>query len=324
MEGPVDLAEVGKPVAGPPDPSPVGRGPSVDRLLSAGRLSATTPWILGVMVFLATLATGATLSGARAAVSLRQALDGRRTVQVVEADPVARSAAAVRALAFLEDDPAVAEVTLVPEAEVRSLVGPYLGTDRLDAELPVPALLDVTLADPDQARADGTDGRLARELRRIAPAVRLDRSADWAEPVRRFLTLAAALAAAVLLLAVAAMTAAVVLAARAALDAHRPTIATLHLLGATDRQVARLFERRVVRDAVAGIAVGWAIGAALFLGVAGWMASLGLGMATDETGGAGVERWAVALATLAVPLGAVALTRLSTGWTVRGSLRRMR
>ena len=59
----------------------------VERLLSGSRLSTTMPWILGVMLALATLATGAALSGALAALSLRDALSERLTVQVVEGDP---------------------------------------------------------------------------------------------------------------------------------------------------------------------------------------------------------------------------------------------
>jgi len=295
---------------------------SVERLLSAGRLSATMPWILGLMVFLATLASGAALSGARAAVSLRATLDGRLTVQVVEGDSVVRSSLAGRALARLQGDPAVADAALVPEAEVRSLIAPYVGAGELDADLPVPALIDVTLS-----RGGGAEvaARLARELEALSPAVRVDESADWAAPVRRFLTLAAALAGAVLVLSGAATTAAVVLAARAALDAHRATIATLHLLGATDRQVSRLFERRVVRDGRDGIGAGWLLAVVAFLMVAGWTRTLGIGIGSDGAGGGGdLNRWLVAAATVAVPLGAIALTRLSTRVTVRGALKRMR
>ena len=132
-----------------------------------------------------------------------------------------------------------------------------------------------------------------------------------------------------LLLAVAATTAAVVLAARAALDAHSSTIATLHLLGATDGQVSRLFERRVVRDGRMGIAAGWALGLALFALAAERTGRLADGFAMAGGGGGGwvaglPTRWLVAAATVLVPLGAIGLTRLSTRWTVRSALGTMR
>ena len=50
----------------------------------------------------------------------------------------------------------------------------------------------------------------------------------------------------------AATAAVVVLAARAGLEAHRATIEVMHMLGSTDVQVARLFQRRIARDAAIG------------------------------------------------------------------------
>ena len=48
------------------------------------------------------------------------------------------------------------------------------------------------------------------------------------------------------------------LAARAGLDTHRDTIEVLHMLGSTDLQVARLFQRRIAFDTLLGGAVGTA------------------------------------------------------------------
>ena len=61
---------------------------------------------------------------------------------------------------------------------------------------------------------------------------------------------------------VGATAATVVLAARAALDTHRGTIEMLHLMGATDVQVARLFQRRIALDALFGGLVGFILGGA--------------------------------------------------------------
>src|SRR3546814_17822173 len=44
----------------------------------------------------------------------------------------------------------------------------------------------------------------------------------------------------------------VVLAARAAHNSHRTTIEVLHLMGSTDVQIARLFQRRIAFDALFG------------------------------------------------------------------------
>ena len=62
-----------------------------------------------------------------------------------------------------------------------------------------------------------------------------------------------------------ATAATVVLAARAALDTHRGTIEVLHLMGATDVQVARLFQRRIALDALFGGVVGFGAAALALL-----------------------------------------------------------
>jgi cell division transport system permease protein len=64
----------------------------------------------------------------------------------------------------------------------------------------------------------------------------------------------------------AAMSAAVVLAARGALDTHRSTIEIMHGIGATDQQVASLFQRKIALDSLVGSVAG-GIAAALVLGV---------------------------------------------------------
>jgi cell division transport system permease protein len=74
---------------------------------------------------------------------------------------------------------------------------------------------------------------------------------------------------------VAASAAVVVLAARAALDTHRGTIEILHMMGATDIQVARLFQRRIALDALFGGATGLILAAAVLYGLGDRVAALG-------------------------------------------------
>lgn len=64
-----------------------------------------------------------------------------------------------------------------------------------------------------------------------------------------------------------ATAAVVLLVARSGLDTHRDTIEVLHMLGSTDVQVARLFQRRIAFDTLLGGLVGAtvAIGLVAFL-----------------------------------------------------------
>jgi cell division transport system permease protein len=66
-----------------------------------------------------------------------------------------------------------------------------------------------------------------------------------------------------------AAAAAVVLAARSALDTHRFTIEVMHGIGATDRQITHLFQRKIAIDALVGSLAGGAAAALVLALLAG-------------------------------------------------------
>ena len=96
--------------------------------------------------------------------------------------------------------------------------------------------------------------------------------------------------------------AAVYLAARSALGTNRGTIEVVHLLGGTDSQIARIFQRSIGFDAVLGGAVGLAVGLGVVLLLGAQFGALGSGM----TQGAGLG-WLDWVAIALVPLVALAL-----------------
>lgn len=239
--------------------------PSTDRrvLDEVGGLRAMT-WVMAIMLFLTMLAAALGLGTAGAARLLDRQLAGRLTVQVVQGDPVRRDATAARIVAALRRLPEVARATPVDRAELTRLLSPWLGSDGADPQLPVPAMIDVDLAGGDAA-----DTRIAATVHAISPAARVDRHERWMSPVSGFMTSLTWLALALVLLMAGATAAVVVLAARAGLEAHRPTIEVMHMLGSTDVQVARLFQRRIALDALFGGIVGGvaALGVIAIIGV---------------------------------------------------------
>jgi cell division transport system permease protein len=270
-------------------------------------------WVLAIMLFLTVLAAALGLSTRNATASLSRQLAGRLTVQVSLADPARRDAAAARALAVLRADPLVAGVRAVPRAELARLLAPWLGVDGSDPELPIPALIDVDLRDDAPATAAAIATRLAARV----PEARVERHEAWMSPVSSFMALVTGLAALLVLLMAAASAAVVVLATRAGLDAHRPTIEVMHMLGSTDVQVARLFQRRIARDA----AVGGLVGGLAALLVVAFLGSRAATLGSDLLGGLalGAGGW-IALGLL--PLAFVALAAAAARVAVTLALRR--
>ena len=241
------------------------------QFLPEGRLSGPMPWVIAVMMFLTVLAAAAGLGLFRTAGAIGTQLAGRATVQIAEGNPE-RRAALVRAVkSGLDSQPYVRSVMPVDEVELRTKLQQWLGADGMDADLPVPALIDVDLV-PSSATATGqspdTDPalqRLRRTVAAITPQARVEPHADWLGPVARltrFFGIIAAMVVGVMLLAMVAIMA---LAARSSAKMHEKTLDLLHLVGATDAQIIRLFQRRLALDAAFGGLIGFALAAAVLI-----------------------------------------------------------
>lgn len=253
------------------------------RLLDEGQRTRAMLWIMAIMLFLTTLAAALSLGMATAREALDRQLAGRLTIQLVEAEAARRDAAVGAIVQRVRALPQVTRVAEVDRARLAELLQPWLGDAGYDAELPMPAMIDVDLASGDPAAI----AAVMRAARGVAPTARIDRHARWLSPVAAFLTTITFFAAGLVVLMALATTAVVLLAARAGLDMHRDTIAVLHMLGSTDRQLARLFQRRIALDTLFGGALGTlvAMGAIWLLGLqAGALGSELLGgIALDRT-----------------------------------------
>ena len=216
------------------------------RLLDEGRRTRAMTWIMAIMLFLTVLAGALGLGMFAATAQLDRELSGRLTVQIVEPIASLRDSQAAAMVATLARAPGVARAREVDRAHLAELLRPWLGDAGLDPELPMPAMIDVEL------RPGGDVAAIEQAARRIAPGARVDRHAQWLSPVRSFMTTMSWLAAGLVLLIAGATAAVVLLAARAGLDTHRDTIDVLHMLGSTDIQIARLFQRRIAFDTLLG------------------------------------------------------------------------
>jgi cell division transport system permease protein len=283
--------------------------PADRRLLPEGRASGPMPWVIAIMVFLTVLAAAAGLALAAAARGLGDQIAGRVTIQIVEADRESREVQAAAVIAAVQKVPGVLAVVPVGDEQIARLLEPWLGKTGL--ELPAPALIDVDLA-PDALPV------LRAAVARAAPAARLDGHAQILAPLLRLIRTLRWLAIAVVALMGVATGACVVLAARAALNTHRTTIDVLHLLGATDLQIARLFQRRIALDALFGGGLGFVGGALVLALLASRIGEVG----SELLGAARLEAvsW---LALLGVPLAGALLATAAARLTVERALRQI-
>lgn len=283
-------------------------------LLPEGRLTGPMPWVLAIMMFLTVLAAAAGLGLGNAARSLDADIGNRITVQIVEANPDLRDAQARLAEKALGTLAGVTAVRRVSPEEMKALLEPWLGEGGLEGDLPVPAMIDAELTPDAYGRLDV----IRAAVREVAPSARVDDNAQWLAPLARLIAALEWLSAGLVLLMVGATAATVVLAARAALDTHRGTIEVLHLMGATDVQVARLFQRRIALDALFGGAVGLGAAALVLLVIGDRVGALG----SELLGSAGLPllSW---LILAALPVGGVLLATLVARMTILRALGRL-
>jgi len=233
-------------------------------------MQGPTPWVIAIMMFVMVVIAAAGLSLANAAGVVSRGVENRYSVQI--ANGAAKASAAEAAV---RRTPGVAAVRSIPEAEMRKTLERWLGPEGAKADLPLPALIDVDLKPGISPRA------VAAKVEAAVPGARFVAHGATLKPILRAIHSLTWVAFAIVLMIALATAAAVVLAARSALAANRPTIELMHGVGATDNQVARLFQRRIAIDSLSGGVAGALAAGVVLLVIAGGRAA----WVEDVTGG---------------------------------------
>lgn len=212
------------------------------RLLPAEGLHGPTVAVMAMMSFVMIVVAAAGLALANAAGVVVSATQSRYVIELpaTSASDLPRAVAAARAV------PGVRNVVAVPQSEMRKTLERWLGDSANSPDLPIPSMATVELA------PGARSATVASAVQATVPAARISAESAELKPLLGSLRALQWLALALVLLMTIATAAAIVLAARGALDTHRSTVEIMHGIGATDRQVTRLFERKIAIDAIAG------------------------------------------------------------------------
>ncbi len=272
------------------------------------------PWVIGVMLFLSALAIASAVAIGNGIDRWSQGLASNLTVQVVVADPDERAHQTEAALRLLRATPGIADASLLASADVMALVSPWLGELPIDANLPIPNLIDVTLdgATPVNSAA------LAERLKVAAPGAELDDHQAW---LGQILDLAAAvrlLLIAVVVMVVLSTIAIVIFGCRAGLATHAEPIAIMHLMGAEDSMISRAFDMRYLAHGIKGGIVGIIFALITLWLISRMAAELGEGLVSAFAPSNDFAFWL-----LLMPLFAAILTMSTARLTVRRALREM-
>lgn len=284
--------------------------------LPKGRLTGPMPWVIAIMMFLTVLASAAGLAMDAAARSLSAEVADRITIQIAQPDAELRTRAVRRVVTLLGETAGVGNIAVVPEAALAQQLSPWLGSDMALGDIPVPALIDADFAVP-QAEREARIAALDKAVRAIDGAARIEPHGRYLAPLARLVGAVGLIALGCVALMALATGAVVVLAARGAHATHRATIDIMHMLGATDAQVVRLFQQRMMLDAAFGAAIGFAAAIVIILILGEAMRSV----TSDLVGAASVPGAGWPLLAL-LPLAGVGVAWLSARLTLQNALRR--
>ncbi|MDJ0894138.1 MAG: cell division protein [Alphaproteobacteria bacterium] len=244
----------------------------------SGRL---LPGIIGLMVFLATLALAGSLALNSAVLRWTAGLSESLTVQIAEplSEPTAGAAATPgfeaarqrvrmdqavdKALTILRETPGIASADAIGDDQIATLLEPWLGRSVIGADLPMPRLIEVQIADQAALDLNALRTSLAGEV----PGAAIDDHSLWRQQLVDFARAVEGVSIVIVLLIGGAASAVVVYATRSGLMVHRETIEVLHLIGAQDSYVAGQFQSRAVGIALKGGLIGLALALATLMGL---------------------------------------------------------
>lgn len=215
--------------------------------------------VITIMCFLACLTVGAVYMIRQSANAWLADIASEVTVQVVPRDGADNEQVVQQVATFLREQAGVSRVTPLSAKESAALLEPWLGViEDLDA-LPLPRLIALELdrtapADLDAVRAGLSNG---------FQGATLDDHRRWQQQITTITHSFSLGGLAILALVAMATTAIIVSATKSSMASNREIVEVLHFVGATDRFIAREFEKHFFR---LGVRAGL-VGAVLALGV---------------------------------------------------------
>lgn len=271
------------------------------RLIPSSGMRGPVPLLIAIMTFVIVVVAAAGLALANTASVVKAGVENRYSIQI--SDGASKAPAAISEARRL---PGVARVEQVAPEDLRRTLERWLGPAASEADLPMPAIIDVDL------RPGADPARIESAIEAAVPGARFIAHRTSLEPLLKALRGLTLLAIGLVLLIALASAAAIVLAARGALDTHRSTIDVMHGIGAEDSQIVHLFVRQIAIDALSGGLAGAAAAGLVIALILG-----GAGTATLLSGSPPLS-WNDALLLLMLP---IAIALLATQ-VARGALMR--
>ncbi|MCH9764376.1 MAG: ABC transporter permease [Alphaproteobacteria bacterium] len=217
--------------------------------------------VISIMCFLACLTAGAVYMINQSADAWMRDVASEITVQVDAKEGQDTSKVVQRVADLLQSQPGIADVDILSSAESSKLLQPWLGSIEGIGDLPVPRLIAIELDRGATPNLDSIRSTLSKQF----TGVTLDDHRQWQKQIRTVTRSFALGGIAILSLVGIATILIIVTATRSAMTSNREIVEVLHFVGATDRFIAREFEKNFLRLGIRAGIIGAVCAMVVFL-----------------------------------------------------------
>jgi cell division transport system permease protein len=210
--------------------------------------SRVLPWVIGALIYLATLAVLGCQGVYRTIETWHIALSEHITIEIPVTQKTKEAALdqLQKFLLTLEKEPWLLKAEIMPEDRVQELIAAWIGDISLTKTLELPILVDLHVAPGQQVSLEGVE----EQVTSVFPEAALHNHAEWYNSVLRYASFAQFFSITLALLTAMIVMGTVVFATHSSLVVHQRIINILQLIGATDTYVAAQLEKRTLRMAL--------------------------------------------------------------------------
>jgi len=225
--------------------------------------------VISIMCFLACLTAGAWYMMNQSAAAWMKDIASEVTIQIEPRDGSDADKTASDVAAFLRREGGFTSVNVLSLEQSGALLEPWLGTSDAWKALPIPRLIAIEL---DRSAPPDLDS-VRKKLSASFQGVSLDDHRQWQNQIRTVTRSFALGGLAILLLVGAATTAIIISATKSSMASNREIVEVLHFVGATDKFIAREFEKHFLRLGIRAGLLG-AVSAMIVFFAMPWVVSL--------------------------------------------------
>lgn len=235
--------------------------------LNADPSGRFVPWIVALMVYLATISLMVAFTTSGLIHRWDKGFSTKLSVEIPASNifnphgDIEGAKIREQIIQTLLKTPGIGSVRTLPRDEILSTLKPWLGEQNDISQLPLPTLLDVDVTNRNHLNYT----LLQKSLKNLLPGIVIEDHLSWQRGVLDLAYSAQVIGLLIVSMIILAAISTIAFTSQTSLIIHRNIIEILYLVGATDAYIARQFQNHAFRVGLKGGSVGFILSAITFI-----------------------------------------------------------